>query len=44
VQDVGLREFSGLDRAIAAGRTAAEAALTDGADALSGRLEGAVRR
>ncbi len=29
VQDVGLREFSALDRAVAAGRSAAEAALAD---------------
>jgi predicted acylesterase/phospholipase RssA len=29
VQNVGLREFSALDRAVAAGRTAAEAALAD---------------
>jgi NTE family protein len=29
VQDVGLREFAALDRAVAAGRAAAEAALAD---------------
>jgi len=29
VQDVGLREFGALDRAVAAGRAAAEAALAD---------------
>ena len=38
VQDVGLREFSALDRAIAAGRAAAEAALADGDEALRSRL------
>lgn len=38
VQDVGLREFSALDRAVAAGRTAAQAALVDGEDALRSRL------
>ena len=32
VQDVGLREFSALDRAVAAGRAAAEAALADAGD------------
>jgi NTE family protein len=32
VQDVGLREFSALDRAVAAGRAAAEAALADAED------------
>ena len=32
VQDIGLREFKALDRAIAAGRIAAEAALVAGAD------------
>jgi len=38
VQDVGLREFSALDRAVAAGRDAAEVALADGEDALRDRL------
>jgi len=37
VQDVGLREFGALDRAVAAGRAAAEAALLD-ADSLRARL------
>ena len=37
VQDVGLREFGALDRALAAGRAAAEAALVD-ADSLRARL------
>jgi predicted acylesterase/phospholipase RssA len=37
VQDVGLREFSALDRAVAAGRAAAETALAD-ADDLRSRL------
>ena len=37
VQDVGLREFAALDRAVAAGRAAAEAALAD-SDALRSRL------
>ena len=37
VQDVGLREFAALDRAVAAGRAAAEAALADAAAALDCR-------
>ena len=37
VQDVGLREFAALDRAVAAGRAAAEAALAD-SDALRSLL------
>jgi predicted acylesterase/phospholipase RssA/CRP-like cAMP-binding protein len=37
VQDVGLREFGALDRAVAAGRAAAEAALAD-AESLVRRL------
>lgn len=42
VNDVGLREFSALDRAIAEGRAAAEQALADGgADALRDVLTGA---
>lgn len=39
VQDVALREFSALDRAVAAGRAAAEAALAAGGDDLAVRLE-----
>ena len=37
VQDVGLREFSALDRTVVAGRAAAEAALAD-AETLRGQL------
>jgi len=41
VHDVGLREFSALDRAVAAGREAAERALeAGGADALREALAG----
>jgi predicted acylesterase/phospholipase RssA len=35
VQDVGLREFGALDRAVAAGHAAAEAALADAGDLVS---------
>lgn len=40
VQDIGLREFKALDRAVAAGREAAVAALAEGgADALREALD-----
>jgi predicted acylesterase/phospholipase RssA len=39
VQDVGLREFRALDRAVTAGYAAAEASLADGGELDLGQLK-----